>query len=93
MNETTSVICERAFEFASRILKLCTRLHERGVAGRHVANQLIKWGTSFGANAEESQEGQSKPDFYCQTQRLSQRSARKQLLTPVGGKERTRNRK
>jgi four helix bundle protein len=63
MNETTSVICERAFEFASRILKLCTRLHERGVAGRHVANQLIKCGTSFGANAEESQEGQSKPDF------------------------------
>jgi four helix bundle protein len=63
MNETTSIICRRSFEFASRILKLCDRLYERGPSGRHLAKQLIACGTSIGANAEEAEEGQSKPDF------------------------------
>ena len=75
MNETTSIICERAFEFASRVLKLCVRLFERGPAGRHIANQLIKCGTSIGANAEESQEGQSKPDFIAKLS-ISRKEAR-----------------
>jgi four helix bundle protein len=75
MNETTSIICERAFEFASRILKLCVRLHERGPAGRHLANQLIKCGTSVGANAEEGQEGQTKPDFIAKLS-ISRKEAR-----------------
>jgi four helix bundle protein len=58
-----SIICERAFEFARRILKLSERLATRGFAGRHIAGQLVKCGTSIGANAEESQEAQTKPDF------------------------------
>ena len=56
MDEPISIICERAFEFASRILKLCTRLYDRGAVGRHLATELIKSGTSIGANAEEGQE-------------------------------------
>jgi four helix bundle protein len=59
----TSSICERAFVFAVRIIRVCERLCERGTIGRHVANQLLKAGTSIGANAEEGQEGQTKPDF------------------------------
>jgi len=31
--------------------------------GRHIASQLIRCGTSVGSNAEEAQEGQTKPDF------------------------------
>ncbi|MEO5742815.1 MAG: four helix bundle protein [Vicinamibacterales bacterium] len=35
----------------------------RSVGPRHIASQLIRCGTSVGANAEEAQEGQSKADF------------------------------
>ena len=58
-----SIICERAFEFSSRILALCTKLWDRGPAARRVASELIRCGTSIGANAEEAQDGQTKPDY------------------------------
>src|SRR5688572_29910578 len=35
----------------------------RGFGARHIAQQLIRCGTAVGANAEEAQEGQSKPDY------------------------------
>ena len=60
---TESIICTRSFEFACRLLDLCDRLWERGPSARHIALQLMRCGTSVGANAEESQEGQSKADF------------------------------
>ena len=63
MAQSHSIICDRSFEFASRALKLCDRLHDRGPSARHIANQLMRCGTSIGANAEEAQEGQSKADF------------------------------
>ena len=58
-----SIICERAFEFAARILDLCARLWNQGPAARRVASELIRCGTSIGANAEEAQDGQTKPDY------------------------------
>jgi four helix bundle protein len=58
-----SIICERAFEFAARIIKLCDRIAPRSVSSRHVASQLVRCGTSIGSNAEEAQEGQTKPDY------------------------------
>ena len=58
-----SIICERAFLFAVRIVKLCDRVAARGFGARHIAGQLIKCGTSIGANAEEAQEGQTKADY------------------------------
>jgi four helix bundle protein len=36
---------------------------ESGFGARHIAKQLIRCGTSIGANAEEAQEGQSKADY------------------------------
>ena len=60
---TSNKIHERAFEFARRIIKLCNRLTERGHAGRHIASELLKCGTSIGANSEEAEDGQTKPDF------------------------------
>jgi four helix bundle protein len=60
---TTSIICERAFAFALRILKLADVVRKRGPAGYHIAQQLIGCGTSIGSNAEEAQEAQTKADF------------------------------
>ena len=60
---TESIICERSFEFACRILELGDRMFEREPSARHIASQLMRCGTSVGSNAEEAQEGQSKADF------------------------------
>lgn len=58
-----SIICRRAFEFAARVLRLSEKLATRGPAARQIAWQLMKCGTSIGANAEEAQDGQTKPDY------------------------------
>ena len=58
-----SIICARAFEFASRIFKLCEKLSNRGLSGRQLASQLIRCGPSIGANAEEAQDAQTKLDY------------------------------
>jgi hypothetical protein len=59
-----SIICDRAFEFAVRVVKLCDRLADRGFGARHIAKQLVRCGTSIGANSEEAQEGQTKADYH-----------------------------
>ena len=58
-----SIICERSFEFAARILNLCAKLWDQGPKARRVASELIRCGTAIGANAEEAQDGQTKPDY------------------------------
>ena len=60
---TESMICGRAFVFGCRILKLCAKLWRRGPLARHIASELMRCGTSVGANAEEGQEAQSKADY------------------------------
>jgi four helix bundle protein len=57
------IIAERSFGFAVRIVKLCERWLDRGWTARKIADQLFDSGTSIGANAAESQGGQTKPDF------------------------------
>ncbi|MEX0268053.1 four helix bundle protein [Leptolyngbyaceae cyanobacterium UHCC 1019] len=56
-------IRERTFEFAVRIVKLCQRLNEEPGVSRTLGNQLLRSGTSVGANLEEAYAGQSKADF------------------------------
>jgi len=56
-------IRERAFAFAVRIVKLCQYLEKNTSVSKTLINQLLKAGTSVGANLEEAQAGQSKPDF------------------------------
>lgn len=58
-----SIICERAFEFAVRILRLGDRIWPRSPSARHVAKQVMSSGTSIGSNAEEAQEAQTKADY------------------------------
>lgn len=56
-------IKERTFKFAHEIVKLCRELDERPGVGRTVGKQLLRSGTSIGANVEEAQAGQSRADF------------------------------
>ena len=63
MNEKPQEISERTFEFAVRVVKLCRRLDESPGVSRTFANQLLRSGTSIGANLEESKGGQSRADY------------------------------
>lgn len=56
-------ICERTFDFAVRVVKVCQKLDETPGTSRTLANQLLRAGTSIGANVEEAQAGQSKAEF------------------------------
>ena len=56
-------IRERTFEFSLRIIRLCQQLEEQPGVARTLSWQLLRSGTSIGANVEEAQAGQSKPDF------------------------------
>jgi len=61
--ERPQEIAERAFVFAVRVVKLCQVLEEKKGVSRTLANQLLRAGTSVGANLEESKGGQSRADF------------------------------
>ena len=56
-------LCEQTFQFALRILRLCTDLNETPGVRWVVSKQLLRCGTSIGANIEEGQAAQSRPDF------------------------------
>ena len=56
-------IKDRTFEFAARIVRLCRALEESHGVSRTLANQLLRSGTSIGANVEEAHGSHSKPDF------------------------------
>ncbi|MBE6624977.1 MAG: four helix bundle protein [Ruminococcaceae bacterium] len=58
-----SIIEEKSFKFATRIVKLYDHLKEKK-SNLILLNQLLKAGTSIGANVVEAEKGQSKPDFY-----------------------------
>lgn len=55
-------IVDRTAEFADRIIQLCLALPNNSV-GWEIGRQLIRAGTSVGANVEEAQAGESKADF------------------------------
>lgn len=56
-------IHERTFEFACRIVRLYETLRRKAGPGRAISTQLLKSGTSIGANLEEARGGQSRADF------------------------------
>jgi four helix bundle protein len=55
-------ICDRTRQFALRIIKLY-RVVRRDEIGQVIGRQLLRAGTSIGANVEEAQAAQSKADF------------------------------
>lgn len=75
---TQNSIVERSFNFAVRIVQLCRFLEKQDRVSRTLANQLLRSGTSIGANVEEAQAGQSKPDFIAKMS-ISRKEARETL--------------
>ena len=67
----------RAFTFALRIIRLCRTLADDRT-GRILMNQLLRSGTSIGANIAEAQGAQSKPDFISKMS-IAQKEARETL--------------
>ncbi|MFB2923248.1 MULTISPECIES: four helix bundle protein [Aerosakkonema] len=63
MSDKPFDICERTFQFSVRIVNLCNFLSEKPGSARELAKQLIRSGTSIGANVEESRAAQSTADF------------------------------
>src|SRR5687768_16535334 len=53
---------ERLIDFAVRIIKLVSRL-PRNAAGRHIAGQILRSGTSPAPNYGEARGGESSADF------------------------------
>lgn len=58
----TNVIAEKSKEFAIRVVKFAKFLRHNGV-DVIIVRQLLKSGTSIGANTRESVNAQSKDDF------------------------------
>ena len=57
-----SIIAEKSFEFSIKIVNLC-REKRFNTMDYELFRQLIRSGTSIGANVEEALAGQSKKDF------------------------------
>ena len=55
-------LADRLLEFAVNIIHLCNKLPQNAI-GHHVRSQLLKCGTSPGANYEEARGAESKRDF------------------------------
>ena len=57
-----NILIEKSIDFAARIIRLCKFLEE--TQREHiVSKQIIRSGTSIGANINEAQFGNSKADF------------------------------
>ncbi|OPY10513.1 MAG: hypothetical protein A4E69_03320 [Syntrophus sp. PtaB.Bin138] len=63
MDQPRRDVPERTFEFARRIVKLAQTLDQTPGTCRTLANQLLRSGTSIGANVEEGLASQSRADF------------------------------
>ena len=62
-----NIIIRKTFSFSLRIINLYNYL--RSKKNEFVlSKQILKSGTSIGANVEEAEGGQSKPDFICKIQ-------------------------
>ncbi len=60
-NKSQLPIKERSFKFAVEIVKFCNHLKE--LRQFEISNQLIRSGTSIGANLREASNGYTKKDF------------------------------
>ena len=56
-------IAERTFAFAVSVVQFCKILNSRPGISRTLMQQLLRAGTSIGANLEEAQAAQSSADF------------------------------
>jgi len=57
-----SIVKQKSYNFALQIIELCARL--RNAKHFEISSQLLRSGTSIGANVEEALAGQSKKGFF-----------------------------
>jgi four helix bundle protein len=62
MKNARNDLSERLLSFAAELIKWIVRLNKTAV-GRHIAGQLMRSGTSAGANYEEACGAESRADF------------------------------
>ena len=60
-NDKENVIVEKSFQFALKIVVYCELLEEKKKF--IISRQLLRSGTSIGANVREAQNAESKADF------------------------------
>ena len=82
-----NVVREKSYAFAVRVVNVCRHLSEKK-SEYVLSKQLLRSGTSVGANVEEAIGGQSQKDFFekgllRKTEYLIQGSARVTLLDSV----------
>ena len=56
---------ERSFQFACRIVRLCRHLSSVPGVHRQLGAQLVRAGTSIGANLEEAKSAHTRREFAC----------------------------
>lgn len=61
MSLNRNIILDKTFEFSLEIIRFCELLNENKKFV--IANQLLRSGTSIGANVREAQSPQSRADF------------------------------
>lgn len=63
MNDFGKDLMKRSLKFGKRCLRLGDYLGERTAARRVIVNQVVRSGTSIGANIHEAEYAQSRADF------------------------------
>ena len=61
MSESPNVIKDKSYQFALNVIVLCNKL--RNLNEYVLSRQLLRSGTSIGANVEEATAAQSRKDF------------------------------
>ena len=56
-------VLKLSFDFAVKIVLFCKKMNRSSRDNLIISNQLLKFGTSIGANIEEANVAQSKEDF------------------------------
>lgn len=57
-----SVVKQKSYEFALEVVRLCSQL--KGQKQFEISSQLLRSGTSIGANVEEALAGRSRKEFF-----------------------------
>ena len=63
LNRPENIVVRKTEDFADRIVKMCKYLSKKKVGNPEMLKQIVRSGTSVGANTAESQYAQSKADF------------------------------
>ena len=58
-----NTIQDLSFRFAVKIVKFCNNLTDKKFVNQPIVIQLLKSGTSIGANVQEAEAAQSKKEF------------------------------